>query len=94
MIRMPSQNPFEERNRAKKVDALIDLIDFIAREQGFDPELDGGVIAKMLRTETTESVWLAMAACIGRGDVGELSKADVIAHYERRAAAANDRVAS
>lgn len=85
-------NPFEEMARARKVVAIIDYLDCLARDKRFDPHLDADAIACMLRgPKMTPDVWRGVAVSAGQEPPSKTAIENIITTYERRAMAANDR---
>lgn len=89
---MKAPNPWRELNRTRKVVAIVDYLDCLARDRRFDPHLDAVAIASMLRApQMTEETWRGVAVAAGQIPPGKETTAEIIAVYERRALTANDR---
>lgn len=78
------RNPFEERGRDAKVGKLVAYIDNGSAKRGWDPHRSADNIARILRSMDAAS-WATMAGKAGSNEPSDLTRAAVVAVYEKRA---------
>lgn len=84
---MVEMNPYKERNRAKKVARMVEVIDGLVRRDGRDHHREAGAMVPALRDQ--EPLWWRQVAINAGVEPGsDETIAAVIAVYERRAARA------
>lgn len=81
-----SQSSFALAARARKVAALVEYFDASLVRLGRDPHRGAGEMARTLRDHFDGSSWATHARSAFQRKPSELTQAEVIAVYERRAA--------
>lgn len=91
---MKTHNPYKELAQVRKLVAIVDFLDEVVEKFGYHPHLDAAAVAAYLRDEMDPELWPAIAVTCGQYPPSLDVIAEIIAVYERRALAANDRLAS